>query len=430
MKTLLTLFITVLFLFNSYAQVSWSYRGDYREIHGIYDSNHFAVYNNARQNVFTQDGGTTWQNSGFTASAKMYYLSTSNVFIMERNGSNYECKESTDGGLTYTLKGQLLPSGFSPNAVFELFFFDQNNGLAVSRSVVNGNVLDVMHRTSNGGTSWTYATSDSSLFDNYEDVLFYKSGVVRVYGNGSIHESKDKGNTWKNIGSNPLYSSGHFGGNGLEKSFGAGWAGSTNPCVVKSTDSARTFSSWNGIPDTANGGVILCSNNYHPVNLLYNTNEEMMVHGVRWLGSRTNVTIYSTDDGVTWQEATYGTGYETEFIKLADDGKTFVNHTFNAKFWILGSSSPSTTAIKDLNKEQIIVYPNPTSDKISVVNPNSIYNTLEIYDLSGKQLVVKNLNYEKELIDLTELNKGVYIMKLSNSNNKSNSFHLSKIIKQ
>ncbi|MGB1040336.1 MAG: T9SS type A sorting domain-containing protein [Flavobacteriales bacterium] len=430
MKTLFTLLITVLFLSNSYTQVSWSYRGDYREIHGIYDSNHFAVYNNARQNVFTQDGGTTWQNSGFTVSSKMYYRTTNNIFIMARNGNNFDCKESTDGGLTYTLKGQLLPSGFSPNAVFELFFFDQNNGLAVSRSVVNGNVLDVMHRTSNGGTSWSYATSDSSLFDNYEDVLFYKSGVVRVYGNGSIHESKDMGNTWKNIGSNPLYSSGHFGGNGLEKSFGAGWAGSSNPCVVKSTDSARTFNSWNGIPDTANGGVILCSSALHPVNLLYNTNGEMMVHGIRWLGSRTNITIYSKDDGVTWQEATYGTGYETETLRLADDGKTFVNHTYNAKFWTLGGGSSSTTNLQDLKKEQIKVYPNPTTDRITVFNQNSIYNTLEIYDLSGKQLVVKQLSFEKETFDLTSLNKGVYIMRLSNSDDKLDSTYLSKIIKQ
>lgn len=435
MKTLITLIFSLLFFCSSFTQVSWSYKGDYRQFHGIYDSNHYAVQNSSYQNEFTQDGGTTWNTSGASSSimqpiVNLYYLSTSHVFAMVRNGSNFDFKESTDGGTTYTTKGQLLPNGFIPNSVFELYFFDQNNGLAISRSSVSGNVLDVMHRTSNGGTIWTYATQDSSLFDDYEHVNFFKSGLVRVYGNSSTYESKDKGLTWKNIGSNPLYSTGHFGGNGADKVFGAGWAGSTNPCVVKSIDSARTFTTWNGIPDTSSGGVILCVNGLSPVNLLYNKNNEMMVQGIRWIGRRTNVTIYSNDDGITWDEAIYGTGYETEFIRLADDEKTFVNYTYNAKLWILCNSQSTTGIIEQHVKSKVSIYPNPSQGMVTIENRDTDFNEAEVFSLTGKLMFSERLSTGKTTIDIRELKKGMYVVKLSNSTNHKVLPQMVKIIRQ
>lgn len=407
------LFLLLAAQLNNYAQNSWSYKGNYDRIIGVYDANHFTVEDNGIIQ-FTTDGGTTWQqqgNSNFIGN--MHYLDQNHVFIATLNGANYDIKESTDGGLTFSTKGQLLPTGLSPASnMSDMFFFDTNNGLIMTRCLVGGSLLEVMFRTTDGGTNWSYATADSSIFENFRDVNFYKSGVVRVYV-GNVYESTDMGATWNVISTNPLYSNGGFGGDGLNKVFGVGWAGSNNPCTAVSSDGGHTFSTWNDVPDTSNGGIILCSSALPPLNVIYNQNGEMLVHGRRQQGGIISAAIFSNDDGATWQEPAYPSGdFETEFIRLGDNQLTLANFTIDGELWVLQSG------VTNLEEEQTVhlsIYPNPSNGRLNIQCEGCTRETqVEIYSNTGQYVYSgTGLNH-----DLKNLPNGSYVLQVQSQNNR------------
>jgi hypothetical protein len=68
----------------------------------------------------------------------------------------------------------------------------------------------------------------------------------------------------------------------------------------------------------------------------------------------------------------------------------------------------------------MIVYPNPIEDILFVEGLNETDIQVQIYSLLGKPItVVSNYNDGKLKIDLAELPKGIYILKLSTNNTNS-----------
>lgn len=65
--------------------------------------------------------------------------------------------------------------------------------------------------------------------------------------------------------------------------------------------------------------------------------------------------------------------------------------------------------IEEVN-ENISIYPNPINDKLTIKKTGRFSFTIN--DLDGKILVNKNINFEQQELDLTELNKGIYILKV------------------
>ena len=70
------------------------------------------------------------------------------------------------------------------------------------------------------------------------------------------------------------------------------------------------------------------------------------------------------------------------------------------------------TGINDIKNSDIKIYPNPTNNIINIegLNKNE-NNTIQIFDVQGKLVITKTIN-EKGTIDLSELNKGVYVIKI------------------
>jgi PKD repeat protein len=70
------------------------------------------------------------------------------------------------------------------------------------------------------------------------------------------------------------------------------------------------------------------------------------------------------------------------------------------------------TGINDIKNSNIKIYPNPTNNIINIegLNKNE-NNTIQIFDVQGKLVITKNIT-EKGTIDLSELNKGVYVIKI------------------
>jgi PKD repeat protein len=71
-----------------------------------------------------------------------------------------------------------------------------------------------------------------------------------------------------------------------------------------------------------------------------------------------------------------------------------------------------TTGINDVKNSNIKIYPNPTNNIINIegLNKNE-NNTIQIFDVQGKLVITKTIT-EKGTIDLSELNKGVYVIKI------------------
>jgi hypothetical protein len=70
------------------------------------------------------------------------------------------------------------------------------------------------------------------------------------------------------------------------------------------------------------------------------------------------------------------------------------------------------TGINDIKNSNIKIYPNPTNNIINIEGPNkNENNTIQIFDVQGKLVITKTIT-EKGTIDLSELNKGVYVIKI------------------
>ncbi|MBQ4818806.1 glycoside hydrolase family 9 protein [Aquimarina sp. MMG016] len=72
------------------------------------------------------------------------------------------------------------------------------------------------------------------------------------------------------------------------------------------------------------------------------------------------------------------------------------------------------------------VFPNPTSRLLNIKLPKNNANaTLELYSIQGKKIIEKQLNNEESSINISNLNSGLYLIKVFGDNNT----YTSKIIK-
>ena len=76
----------------------------------------------------------------------------------------------------------------------------------------------------------------------------------------------------------------------------------------------------------------------------------------------------------------------------------------------------------DNHFENTSIYPNPSNGKITILKPNSItLKTIAVYNIIGK--LVKSIK-ATNTIDLSELNKGVYVLKLIAENGQNKTLKL------
>ena len=76
-------------------------------------------------------------------------------------------------------------------------------------------------------------------------------------------------------------------------------------------------------------------------------------------------------------------------------------------------STPSgNTGIIDNAKDEILIYPNPTSDVINISSTSTItdYN---MYNMIGNKVMSSNVNASIAIIDMSTLTKGVYFVEVN-----------------
>jgi hypothetical protein len=65
------------------------------------------------------------------------------------------------------------------------------------------------------------------------------------------------------------------------------------------------------------------------------------------------------------------------------------------------------------NNSDIIIYPNPTADRISIISPENQNLNLSLYNIVGELVIQRKLAGNTNEVDVSSLSKGVYIVKVS-----------------
>jgi len=73
-----------------------------------------------------------------------------------------------------------------------------------------------------------------------------------------------------------------------------------------------------------------------------------------------------------------------------------------------------TLSVENSLMEQLLIYPNPSSDKLYFKGLTTNFDVL-VYDILGKEILFKHLEID-EALDVSELNSGVYILRLKDQN--------------
>jgi hypothetical protein len=121
--------------------------------------------------------------------------------------------------------------------------------------------------------------------------------------------------------------------------------------------------------------------------------------------------IYKTINGGTdWISQTSGTGsplYSIHFPSM-DTG-----YIVGGNGTILKTSNGGYVGINDdmTTANTLIVYPNPSSDKISITT--FAEGSLSIQNLNGQELLKEEITATKTQIDISNLSKGVYFLKVT-----------------
>lgn len=105
---------------------------------------------------------------------------------------------------------------------------------------------------------------------------------------------------------------------------------------------------------------------------------------------------------------------------IEDYDKIFFYCLLFDQFWDLGtftSFSENTCSVLNIDDNvlsDLSIYPNPTSENITIKGLNNRNVNLEIYDMLGKSVLSKKIN-TTELINVSEFRKGIYLLKIDSA---------------
>jgi uncharacterized repeat protein (TIGR01451 family) len=97
--------------------------------------------------------------------------------------------------------------------------------------------------------------------------------------------------------------------------------------------------------------------------------------------------------------------------------RAYIYFDYNAPVitnYALNTISLATSITEFGAKGESGVYPNPTNGTVMINNKDG-YQRAELFDISGRQLLIKGLNSEKEILDLSTYNNGIYLLRLISS---------------
>ena len=85
-----------------------------------------------------------------------------------------------------------------------------------------------------------------------------------------------------------------------------------------------------------------------------------------------------------------------------------------------------TLSDEEVAFEEINIYPIPATDELTIENTTQQDFALQLFDINGKLIKAEQLSNYRNNLDVSSLNSGVYILKLSNKSG----VYTKRIIKQ
>lgn len=111
----------------------------------------------------------------------------------------------------------------------------------------------------------------------------------------------------------------------------------------------------------------------------------------------------------------WATGQSFPVVKIFDD---FADGVLEEVTWI--SELPNSSNNLASNDFEIDVFPNPSKGIITISSKSNLINNWILFDLNGKLIKKGSLNSNQETINLSELPKGIYNLKLVSNRNVLN----------
>jgi hypothetical protein len=71
-----------------------------------------------------------------------------------------------------------------------------------------------------------------------------------------------------------------------------------------------------------------------------------------------------------------------------------------------------------LSIEELKIFPNPVVSDITILNSSENPLKIQVFDISGKLMLVQNLNKGKNILNIQHFNSGIYIYKITNFTNQ------------
>ncbi|GEM_PF-1169010 len=276
--------------------------------------------------------------------------------------------KSSNGGVTWSKINTGLPSSLD---VARLAFDPNDSNTLYAAVIDNGGGL---FKTTNGGASWSEVASTVPISgtSGINDIHFDEDGKVYITAgfknvaadNGGLWVSEDNMATWTKLFDYP-------------------WV---NRVEVSKLDTKT---------------------------IMLSTLPNVQV------GRRNGGTYLSKDSGETWIKFNKGNGQSDRVNDIAIDytvpGKYYAS-TRGSGWYMAMDPNPNSLSIDDISYEdKIILYPNPTSNSLTIAGYNSTMK-LELYTVEGK-LVLKSHTSKNNTIDVSSLNSGLYIYVLKDESN-------------
>lgn len=190
---------------------------------------------------------------------------------------------------------------------------------------------------------------------------------------------------------------------------------------------ACVFSGWGGPPNGL-GGVYKTTNRGTSWTKLTNNADIDRATSLTFNPNNPNQ-VYITGEGCgLWMSNNINSATPTfSFVQsypFQQPERVFFNPFNTNEVWVtsfgngmkVGTITNTTTGIPDFSNkvEQIVLYPNPASEKLLVILNSNFQNAIfTIYDISGKIVLAGKLDDKQSELNIAEIRNGVYVLKVT-----------------
>ena len=275
------------------------------------------------------------------------------------------------------------------NSLKSVFFTDANTGYAVGGDYGGcGTIL----KTSDGGLSWDIIPGVTT--NELSSVFFTNSATGYIAGNnGTILKTIDAGLSWSPLpsGTTNYLSSVYFADENT--GYAVGDAGT----ILKTVNGGTNWI-------TESSGT-----NQHLKSIYFPSSN------VGYAVGTVGTILKTINGGSTWTPSPSGTWVDFQSAYFTDGNTGSVVGSYGS---ILKTTNGGgyPVELNDLSSKSntLKIYPNPSSTEITIqTSETPTKSQLSISNLSGQELIIRQITQPKTQIDISRLHRGVYFVRLT-----------------